>query len=186
MRSLLLLFFLTLPFWEAKPPERWTDAQVYAMRHSSPWTQSVGPAPEVAVWLATAKPIGEAEIEARRRARSREQESDPDYTDYLAEHGPEVLVLAVGYPTLKDLGNAREDRKLEDEAVMKIGRKSYHILGYFPPTPSDPVLRLVFPRAVKNIDKQVEFELYLSGLPFPERQLTFDVKDLIYHGKLAM
>lgn len=186
MRSLLLLFFLARPFWETKPPECWTDAEIDAMRHSSPWTQTVGPAPDIAVWLATAAPIEEAEVEARLRAKSPEKEPDPDYAGYLAEHGPEILVLAVGYPTLKDLGNAAEDRRLEEEAVMKIGRKTYHILGYFPPTPSDPVLRLVFPRAVKNTDKDVEFQLYLSGLPFPERQLMFDVKDLTYHGKLAM
>ena len=32
MRSLLLLFFLARPFWETKPPERWTDAEIDAMR----------------------------------------------------------------------------------------------------------------------------------------------------------
>ena len=39
---------------------------------------------------------------------------------------------------------------------------------------------------VKSSDKSVEFQLYLPGLPFPERQVEFRVKDLTYHGKLAM
>ena len=49
MRSLLLLFFLAGPFWETKPPERWTDAEIDAIRHSSPWTQTLGPSPEIAI-----------------------------------------------------------------------------------------------------------------------------------------
>jgi hypothetical protein len=69
---------------------------------------------------------------------------------------------------------------------MKIGRKTYQIVGYFPPTKSDPVLRLVFPRALQSNDKDVQFELYLPGIPFPERDADFRVKDLLYHGKLTM
>src|SRR5579884_3669024 len=78
MRPLvLLLFFLGQPFWETKPPEKWTDAELDIVRHRSPWTQTVGPAPEVPVWLATAEPIEEAEGEARLRTRRTEQEPDP-------------------------------------------------------------------------------------------------------------
>jgi len=186
MRSLLLLFFLGQPFWEVKPPERWTDAEIDTIRHSSPWVQTLDPAPEVLVWLATALPITEAEGQARLRTKPTEMEPDPDYAGYLAEHESQVVVLAVAYPTLKGLGDAAADRTMEAESLMKVGRKSYHILGYFPPTPSDPVLRLVFPREVKAADKAVEFVLYLSGLPFPERQLQFFIRDLFYHGKLAM
>ena len=187
MRRLLpLLFFLGQPFWEVKPPERWTDAEIDIVRHRSPWTQTLGPAPEVPVWLATAAPIEEAEAEARLRAKLTEKEPDPDYAGYVAEHGAEVFVVALAYPTLKGLGDAAEQRRLEEESVMKIGRKTYHILGHFPPTPSDPVLRLVFPREVQPTDKDVEFQFYLAGLPFPEREASFRVKDLMYHGKLAM
>jgi hypothetical protein len=39
---------------------------------------------------------------------------------------------------------------------------------------------------VKPADKTVTFRLYLAGLNFPERELEFRVKDLLYHGKLAM
>ena len=69
---------------------------------------------------------------------------------------------------------------------MRVGSKSYKVEGLFPPEPSDPVLRLIFPRAVKATDKSVEFRLYLPGLPFPEREAQFWVKDLSYRGKLAM
>lgn len=69
---------------------------------------------------------------------------------------------------------------------MRIGRKTWPIVGYFPPTPSDPVLRLVFPRAVRPSDKRVVFRLYLPGVDFPDREAEFIVKDLIYHGALEM
>jgi hypothetical protein len=48
------------------------------------------------------------------------------------------------------------------------------------------VLRLVFPRVVEPADKSIVFRLYLPGLSFPERELEFRVKDLLYHGKLEM
>ena len=69
---------------------------------------------------------------------------------------------------------------------MIIGKKSYPMVGHFPPTPSDPVLRLIFPRAVKATDKTVLFRLYLGGLNFPEREVEFRVKDLAWQGKLEM
>jgi len=187
MRSLpVLLLLLAQPFWETKPPDKWSDAEIDAVRHSSPWVQAVGPPPELLVWLATAEPIEEAEAEARLRPHRTEKEPDPDYAAYLAENRESSFVLAVAYPTLKDLGHAGEDRRMEQECQMIVGRKTYRIVGYFPPTPSDPVLRLVFPRVVKPEDRAVTFRLYLAGLNFPERELEFRVKDLLYHGKLAM
>lgn len=187
MRFVLpLLLFLGQPFWETKPPERWSDAEIDVVLHRSPWTQVLAPAPEIPIRLATAEPIEEAEAEARLRVKRPEKEPDPDYNGYITEHKSEVFVLALQYPPNQGLGSASEQKRMEDESVMKIGRKAYQIVGYFPPTPADPMLRLVFPRAVKTGDKQVQFELYLSGLPFPERDAMFAVKDLTYHGKLAM
>jgi hypothetical protein len=75
---------------------------------------------------------------------------------------------------------------MEEESVMLVGKKRYQIVGHFPPTPSDPVLRLVFPRAVRSTDKSVIFRLYLGGLKFPEREVEFRVKDLVYQGKLEL
>jgi len=187
MRSLpVVLFLLVQPFWEARPPEKWSDAEIEAMRRSSPWVQTVGPAPELLVWLATAEPVEEAEAEARLRTRHTEKEPDPDYAAYVTENREGSFVLAIAYPTLSGLGRADDERRMEEECQMLVGRKTYPIIGHFPPTPSDPVLRLVFPRVVKPTDKKFGFRLYLAGLTFPERDLEFQVKDLLYHGKLAM
>jgi hypothetical protein len=184
---LALFFFLAQPFWEAKPPEKWTDHEIDLMRISSPWTQTLGPAPDLLTWFATAQPIEEAEAEARLHKRNPLQEPDPDYLNFLAENREKVFVLAIGYPALTRLSKEADAWKtVERETVMRTGTKSYKVEGLFPPEPSDPVLRLIFPRAVKPTDKSVDFRLYLPGLPFPEREAQFWVKDLFYHGKLAM
>ena len=190
MHALLpLLFFLAQPFWEAKPPETWTDAQIQTVLHESPWAQQPPQAPRVTVYLATAAPIEHAEAELRLRLKKNPRalpEPDPDYLEFLSRHREESLVLAITYPTLSGLGDARENKRMEEESTMLIGKKSYQIVGHFPPTPSDPVLRLVFPRAVKSTDKSVIFRLYLGGLKFPEREVEFRVKDLVYQGKLEL
>jgi hypothetical protein len=191
LRALLpLLFFFGQPFWEAKPPEKWTDAEITYLRNSSPWAQQVGAPPQqVTVFLATAAPIEAAEAELRLRMKKNTRplaEPDPDYLDYLREHRDSTFVLAITYPTLTGLGHADESKNMEEETVMLVGRKEYKILGHFPPTPSDPVLRLIFPRMVKPTDKSFFFKLYLMGLKFPEREVEFKVKELMYQGKLEM
>ena len=118
----------------------------------SPWAQQTAEAPQVVVYLATAAPIEHAEAELRLRLKKNPHplpEPDPDYVEYLNTHRAENLVLAITYPTLAGLGDAVENKRMEDESVMRIGKKSYGIVGHFPPTPSDPVLRLIFPRAVQ-------------------------------------
>src|SRR5208283_4676485 len=104
MRALAaLLLFLGQSFWEIKPPERWSEAEIDVVRKASPWAQKVGPSPEVLVWLATAEPIREAEAEARLRFKHTEKEPDPDYIGYVTENGEENFVLAVSYPSLNGL-----------------------------------------------------------------------------------
>jgi hypothetical protein len=187
MRLLLaVLFFLAPPFWETKPPERWSDREIDTVRHDSPWAQYAGPEPRVLVYLATSGPIEDAEEEARLRTKNPLSEPDPDYLDYLRENGEQQFVLAVPDVTLKSLGKPGEEKLMEEQTVMIIGKKTYKIVGHFPPTKDDPVLRLVFPREAESTDKSVIFHLYLPGVPFPERELEFRVKDLIYHGKLSM
>ena len=182
-----LLFFLAEPFWETKPPEQWTDHEIEIMRGSSPWTQIIGPSPELTVYFATAEPIEAAEAEARLHKLKPLPEPDPDYLEFLHENREKVFVLAVNYPSLAGLSKDPDAWKtLEKETRMKVGGKTYKIEGEFPPTPSDSVLRLVFPRQVKPTDKRVDLQLYLPGLPFPEREVEFYMKDLTYHGKLAM
>jgi hypothetical protein len=183
---LALLFFLALPFWETRPPEKWTDREIETVLHASPWVEVVGPDPAVQVYLATAAPIEEAEAEWRARIKKPLPMLDPDYLDYVREHREDAFVLAISYEKLGPVGRAEENHRMEEDSVMTIGRRDYRILGYFPPTTTDPVLRLIFPRALKPTDKTVEFKLYVPGAPFPEREVSFRVKDLVYHGKLQM
>jgi hypothetical protein len=190
MHALLpLFFFLAQPFWEAKPPEQWTDAEIQYLRTDSPWAQHSGDSPQVVIYLATAAPIEHAEAELRLRLKGNPHplpEPDPDYLEYLHDNREQNLVVGVTYPTLAGMSDSRENKRMEEESVMVVGKKTYHIVGHFPPTPSDPVLRLIFPRAVKPADKTVIFRLYLGGLNFPEREAEFRVKDLTYQGKLEM
>ena len=183
---LAVLFFLAPPFWESKPPERWTDREIESIRSDSPWAQPVGPDPRILVYLATAGPIQDAEEEARLRTKDPLAEPDPDYLDYLREHGDREFVVAVPNVTLPALAKPGEEKLMEDQTAMIIGKKSYKIVGHFPPTKDDPVLRLVFPREAQATDKSILFHLYLPGVPFPGRETEFRVKDLLYHGKLSM
>lgn len=187
MRLLLAaLFFLAPPFWETKPPERWTARELDTVRHDSPWAQTLGPEPKVLVYLATAGPIEDAEAEERLRTKAPLAEPDADYLEYLWEHREQHFVLAIPEVTLAGLQKPGEERLMEEQTQMVVGRKAYKIIGHFPPTEADPVLRLVFPREVQATDKSVLFHLYLPGMPFPTRDLEFRTKDLMYHGKLAM
>src|SRR5580704_13457056 len=187
MHALLpLLFFLAQPFWEAKPPEKWTALEIDTLLGNSPWSQTTGPSPDVLVYFATAQPIEDAESELRLRKKDPLPEPDPDYASYISENHDKAIVVAIPYRTVAGLGKAEELRSLEEESVMIVGRKTYKIIGYFPPMRSDPVLRLVFPREVQATDKTVIFRLYLAGISFPEREVQFKVKDLVYHGRLAL
>lgn len=188
-RTLALFFLMAQPFWEQRPPEQWSLDEIAQMRSNSPWAQPIGQVAPVTAFLATAAPIEQAEEELRLRLKKNPHplpEPDPDYTDYLRDHRGDALVLGIAYPPMDTFGKPGEDKLMEQQTAMVVGHKEYRILGYFPPTPSDPVLRLVFPRAVKATDKDVQFRLYLPGLSFPERDAGFAVKDLMYQGKLAM
>jgi len=179
-----LLFLAGAPFWEAKPPEKWTSRELDTILTASPWVQTTGMTPEVFVYFATAEPVRLAEAELRLRARKPAPEPDPDYLDYLREHGEDSFVLAIPYGT-SGFGTAGDQHRMEDETEMKIGSRSYKIIGYFPPIPSDPILRLIFPRQVRATDKLVDFLLYLPGISFPDREVQFWVKNLFYKGKLT-
>jgi hypothetical protein len=181
-----LLFFLSQPFWETKPPDQWTLDEIAAVRQSSPWVQSVGNDSPVLVYLATAAPIEQAENELRRRSRNALRLPDPEYTDFLQENRDKVFVLSISWPKPQELGTLAERKKLEDQSVLVVGRRQYKMVGHFLPIAADPVLRLVFPREVKPTDKSFTIRLYLPGMNFPEREVSFWTKDLMYRGKLEM
>ena len=180
-----LLLFFRLPFWEAHPAELWTDRQIDTVRFDSPWAQKVGPDPSILVWLATAAPVEEAEAEARVRGKVQIRERDPDYAYYLVLNRERNFVLAISLAP-GALAKRGEEARMLEESAMILGGKRHRIVGYFPPTAADPVLRLVFEREVKPADKRVLFRLYVPGIDFPDRDVEFRVSDLMYHGKLEM
>ena len=178
----LLMALLSAPFWETKVPADWTDAQIELLLHDSPWAEMAEPAPAVQVYLASAGPTREAEAElARRRGKPLNEE----YRDYMAGEGSDKIVVAIAFRNLTPLADAGEAHRMEEESVMRVGRQRYKMIGHFPPVPSDPFLRLVYPRAATERDKNVTFELYLPGYG-PYHEAEFRVRDMMYKGKLEM
>jgi hypothetical protein len=57
------------------------------------------------------------------------------------------------------------------------------MVGHFPPNSRDPMLRMVFPRPEGEF-KSLRFELYLPGVSKPYRDLEFDLKEMMFRGKL--
>lgn len=197
MKWLGLLLFLAAPFWENKAPAEWTDDELNRLLTNSPWAQIVaapakGEAPEVQVYLATAAPIEQAERERDRRAGRKRPASPPpdplaeEYRVWFQDNRAAQIVLAVRIFNDKGLSDNRETTRMEQECVMRAGRRKYKTTGHFPPSPGDPYLRLAFPREVEPADKSVTFDLYLPGVPLPFRTVEFSVKDMMLKGKLEM
>ena len=180
--ALALAALLAAPFWETKAPRDWSEQEIEQLMHDSPWAQMSDPAPAVQVYLATAHPLQEAEAEMARRRRKPLNE---DYLDYLHQQAGGKVIVAIAYKDIEALSDGAEAHRMEEESVMQVGRKQYKMEGYFPPVPSDPFLRLVYPQVVTERDKTVTFELYLPGYgPYHEAQ--FRVRDMMYKGKLEM
>jgi hypothetical protein len=195
--SLLLCALLVAPpsFWESKAPHDWTDLEVTSLLNDSPWaraalTQGIVGQPGIQTYLASALPVQQAEAELSRRRRIRNRPAGPvetdDYLEFLKQHQGESIVLTVFFPDPIQLAAAKELKRMEEECIMKIGRKKYKMTGHFPPTSDDPYLRLVFPRQLGPKDKSVEFDLYLPGAPDPYRIAEYVIKELMYKGKLEI
>ena len=190
----LLLFLFAAPFWDAKAPADWTEDDLQRLFTDSPWAQMVtapgrvAPGPAVQVYLATAAPMDQAERERDRRSR-RQGPADvlaEDYQAWLKENRAAQIVLAVRIANNAGFFDEREVRRMEEECVMRVGRKKFKTTGHFPPSAGDPYLRLAFPREVQPRDKSVVFELYLPGVPIPDREAEFGVKEMMVRGKLEM
>lgn len=176
------LAMLAAPFWETKAPGEWTDAQIEQLLHDSPWAEMADPAPAVQVYLASAQPIREAEAELARR---RGKPLNEDYSDYLAKESGNKLIVAISYKNFTALADAGEAHNMEEESIMRVGRRKYKMEGHFPPVPSDPFLRLVYPRVATGRDKSIVFELYLPGYG-PYHEAEFRIRDMMYKGKMEM
>jgi hypothetical protein len=196
MRILLgLLLLANAPFWETKPAGKWTDDELAATLQSSPWVKMIEPpmkagsVPAIHSYLATARPMRDAEQEQRRRQEQRrpsEAPPDGEYATFLSENEGKYIVLAVFSPARAALADPREVKRMEEESFLRVDRKKYKLTGHFPPEASDPYLRLAFPRAIEPDTKTLVFELYLPSAPAPYRQIELWVRDLLYKGKPEM
>lgn len=197
MHSTVVIGALLLagPFWETKAPRDWTDRELSGMLNNSPWAQAATAegairVPGVQTYLSSALPMQEAEAELTRRRQIRNRPAEPletdEYREFLKEHKGESIVLTVFFPDPNQLADGKEAKRMEEESVMKIGRKRFKMTGHFPPAPGDPYLRLVYSRVVGPKDKVIEFDLYLPGAPSPYRTVEYVVKELVYKGKLEL
>jgi hypothetical protein len=192
-----LLFFFAAPFWEAKPPVQWSDIEIAALLNNSPWAQpAIGPSnpAPVPVMLATARPIEQAVEEKARRARLKNPPKEPaepdpaveDYLEWLRDNRATHFIVAIPIANPRAFADANEVKRMEEESILQVGRRKIKITGHFPPSPSDPYLRLAFPRQVELKDKTITFELYLPGVNIPFRTVEFDLKGMVIGGKLEL
>jgi hypothetical protein len=184
---LALFAMMAAPFWESLPPEEWSDGQIERLLHASPWAQEQG---GTQFYIATARPVREAERELARRAKAggglAAGGEVEEYRQLLEDNPGKYIVLAVRVARPEFLENERELKTMEEKCVLRFGRARHRIVGHFPPTPADPYLRLVFPQAVTGTEREFSFELYLPGVPMPFRQLLFEVGPMRSKGSLEL
>lgn len=174
-------------FWETRPPEEWTRAEVDRLMSDSPWAQTS----DARVYLASAEPVRQAELLWRdwlRRDAGPEVrvEPDDDYEDFLRQHPGEHIIIGIVLPNPMLTPNPREVAEMEKKSRIKLDKRKYSMLAFFPPTPGDPVLRMVFPRKVAGDEKKLTLELYLPGLRLPYRNFEFPIRSLEWKGKPAL
>jgi hypothetical protein len=198
MPWLALLLLFADPFWQARPAADWNDLELARFLADSPWAQMALPqgkalsAPPIPLYLATAAPIAKAVEERNRRVALRRGKQPEDvlaeeYQAWFEDNRAGFIIVAVRTGNTPAFSDGAESRRMEQESVMDLGRIKVKPSKYFPPTPSDPYLRLAFPRGhVSENDKSVSFVLYLPGVPQPYRSVQFKTKDMVVDGKLEM
>ncbi|MCU0245253.1 MAG: hypothetical protein MUC42_01690 [Bryobacter sp.] len=191
----LLLLLAADPFWASKAPPAWTPDEMVRFFAESPWTapaEPLTPVPGqarggVIAYLAGAKIVREAEEENLRRVLKEQQyqasrEARAEFDEYLASEGAKVIVLAVPVDP-RGFEDPAETQRMTEETVLKAGRRKLKLSGHFPPTPSDPVVRFIFPREIPSGARALEFEVYLPGVPGPYRRAEFPLKNLVLGGQ---
>jgi hypothetical protein len=193
------LLAVAAPFWETKSAAECTEEELLALLRDSPWSQTHQirlpqgrltqranlPNPAVHVFLASAAPVRQAERELRRRRAAADPElaADSEYEEFLEANPGRYIVLAVEVARPELLEKEASVRKMENESRLKIDGRTYELAGHFPPTPGDPYLRLIFPRDVRDGDRELHFELYVPGVPLPFRSIRFELDKLRYRGR---
>lgn len=180
---LVSMLFAASGFWETRPPEEWTVEQVREILEYSPWSQVLRSRGDpIQVHLASALPMRQAE-ERQRVMRKRPGANSATFDEYLAmvEEG-KYIVLAVQMKNAEAFSDGVLVARMQKDSRMRADKKSFDLVTYFPPSPSDPYLRLVFPRV--PVVKSVDFTVVIPGATDPYRQVTFLAKDMLYRGKL--
>jgi hypothetical protein len=179
---------MAAPFWEGKASAQWSNLDLDTMFRNSPWAQTsilstrIGGEPQVFVYLASAKPMQQAEEERRVR---RHQKIDPvaeEYITWAASNLGKYIVLAVHVPTSIAFSDVDETKRIEKESALRVGRKRYPPVMHFVPSSTDEHLRFVFPREVPESAKKLSFEIYVPSVAGPYREAEFAIKDLTYKG----
>lgn len=186
------------PYWEAQPPARWSEEQIESFFRDSPWARpadasrrmglSVTP---VNTFLSSARLMREAEAELlRRRVKDAAvlravRDARAEYLEYLDQHKGEVIALSAPLDP-NALADAQEAKLFEQETTLKAGKRKHKMMGHFPPTPSDPLVRMLFPRDVDAKAKQLEFELYFPGTGSPYRTVYYKLVDMTVGGQLEL
>lgn len=190
----LLTLLTATPFWDTIDVKEWSEEQLLDFFGNSPWAQ---PAESTAgngvlTFLATSKPVQLAEVEKRRRMMKKvagvDVIKDPawdEFQEFLERDTAKYIVLAVAIPA-EATREASEMSLMENQSVMKLGKQKIKMSGYFPPSPTDPYTRLIFPRAGTEKAKELIFELFLPGTGTPYRQVYYPTKGMNYRGRLEM
>jgi hypothetical protein len=181
------LLFFALPYWETKPVKDWTMEELVRVFQASPWAQEsvrrpLAGGPPVYMYLGSARPMVEAEEELRRRKKL---ESDPvaqEYAVWRTENAGKYIVISMVYRDSVSLAKAEETERMEKESELYVGRKKVPLAMYFPPSSSDPHLRLAFVRPEGEEAKKLLFDLYVPGPQGGYRQVEFKTSELEYHG----
>jgi len=189
----LALLLLAAPFWEVKAPEQWTAAELESLLTDSPWAQMADAgrhtpnSPPVRVYIASAKPIRLAEHQVRIRTRSSRERTESlleqEYREFVEQNEGKHIIVAVQVNSPHALDDAEESRRMEQETVLKIGKRKYKMTGHFPPSALDPYVRIVFPRDIRPEDRKMELQIYVPSLPSPYREVEFSLREMLYKGE---
>jgi hypothetical protein len=184
---MLLLFCLTLGasgFWEQKAPEDWTIDEVRSILELSPWSRALRNRGEpLFVHLGSALPMRQAESRERafQKRMGAPSASFDEYQGMLNEGIYTVLCVKINDREAFSDGDLVN--RMQKDTQMRTDGKTYKLVTHFPPSASDPYLRLVFPR-ISPPGKSIEFTFVVPGAMDPYRQVSFFTKDMNYRGKL--
>jgi hypothetical protein len=184
LNAVLALLLAAAPFWEAKAPREWTDAEIVRLFTESPWGQMARSNardgfPPTPVFLSSAAPVKLAEAEWRRRKRL---DSDPELEELLAKN---LVVVSVRVSDLDAFSLSEEIARMEKESEMILGRRKIKSIGHLPPAPNEPALRLLFERAELSGVKELRFDLYIPGVTGNYRSARFKPTEMTYKGELT-